>query len=388
MTLHLNSQFDSGNISVQSIEVEANGDHRVKLTINLDRQSEFLQWFHFEASGLSGERVHFSIENAGDTTYPDGWKDFNVVCSSNCLEWQRLPSEYDGQSLSWTVAAEANVMRFAYFAPYSLERQAEFLGAVSDHAGVSYASLGQTLDGRQLPYLLIDKHPDDEREEQHPVWIVARQHPGESMASWWIEGWLDRLLDEEDATSRALRRKAVIHVMPNMNPDGCYRGHLRTNAAGANLNREWAAPSMENSPEVYLTRNQMDKTGVHLVLDIHGDEALPYNFIAGTEGVSGWDQQKDQQLIDFKHTVAALNPDFQTVHGYPRNQPDSANLSFCSNQLANRFNCLAMTLEMPFKDTKDTPRPKVGWSPDRCQRLGATFVDAVYLALTDNLISG
>ena len=184
MTLHINSLFDSGNISVQSIEVEASGDHRVKLTINLDRQSEFLQWFHFEASGLSGERVHFSIENAGDTTYPDGWKDFNVVCSSNCLEWQRLPSEYDGQSLSWTVAAEANVMRFAYFAPYSLERQAEFLGAVSDHAGVSYLSLGQTLDGRQLPYLVIDKHPDDEREEQFPVWVVARQHPGESMASW------------------------------------------------------------------------------------------------------------------------------------------------------------------------------------------------------------
>lgn len=387
MSLHINSQFDSGNISIQSIEIDTNGDYDVKLSIDLDNHSEFLQWFHFEASGLSGKRTHFSIENAGNTTYPDGWKDFNVVCSDNLQDWYRLPSEFNGQSLRWTVEPGSNIMRFAYFAPYSLERQAEFLAAVGDQAGVSYENLGQTLDGRQLPYLIIDKHPDDEPEAQHPVWVVARQHPGESMASWWIEGWLDRLLDEDDATSRALRRKAIIHVMPNMNPDGSFRGHLRTNAAGANLNREWAAPSMETSPEVYVTRNRMDKTGVHLALDIHGDEALPYNFIAGTEGVTGWNETRDRQLINFKHTVAALNPDFQTVHGYPRNRPDSANLSFCSNQLAHRFNCLAMTLEMPFKDTKDTPRPNVGWSPDRCQRLGATFVDAVYLALTDNLIS-
>lgn len=35
-----------------------------------------------------------------------------------------------------------------------------------------------------------------------------------------------------------------------MNPDGSYRGHLRTNASGANLNREWKEPTLEKSPEV------------------------------------------------------------------------------------------------------------------------------------------
>ena len=38
--------------------------------------------------------------------------------------------------------------------------------------------------------------------------------------------------------------------MPNMNPDGSIRGHLRTNAKGANLNREWKEPTEERSPEV------------------------------------------------------------------------------------------------------------------------------------------
>jgi murein tripeptide amidase MpaA len=29
------------------------------------------------------------------------------------------------------------------------------------------------------------------------VWIIGRQHPGESMASWWMEGFVRRLLDAE-----------------------------------------------------------------------------------------------------------------------------------------------------------------------------------------------
>ena len=89
------------------------------------------------------------------------------------------------------------------------------------------------------------------------VWLYARQHPGETMAEWWMEGALERLLDEADPVARRLREKATFHIVPNMNPDGSFRGHLRTNAVGTNLNREWHAPSLEKSPEV-LPRPQRD----------------------------------------------------------------------------------------------------------------------------------
>ena len=32
---------------------------------------------------------------------------------------------------------------------------------------------------------------------------------------------------------------AEVYVLPNLNPDGGYLGHLRTTATGANLNRCW-----------------------------------------------------------------------------------------------------------------------------------------------------
>ena len=77
----------------------------------------------------------------------------------------------------------------------------------------------------------------------------------EEQAEWYAEGLLERLVDKDDALARAAREKATFFVIPNMNPDGSVRGHLRTNACGANLNREWTttgdyvAPTLHRSPE-------------------------------------------------------------------------------------------------------------------------------------------
>lgn len=112
-----------------------------------------------------------------------------------------------------------------------------------------------------------------------------------------MEGLLNRLLNPIDPISTKLLMEATVgasHVplipnhrnllyspitfqfflIPNVNPDGSFRGHLRTNAIGSNLNREWGptgtvpiiefipclktvstgsymAPTLERSPECY-----------------------------------------------------------------------------------------------------------------------------------------
>jgi len=338
MSVSVNANFDAGNIELVSID-ETN---TVRLNIRNDNQSDFLQWFYFRVTGVRDIACKFAIENASQTTYPDGWENYHVATSHDLKNWYRTPSSYDKQVLSWSVTPKHDVIYFAYFAPYSLDRLNTFIANCAIKPAVRMHSLGKTLDGRDLDYLQVGAlEPNPNQSKRAQIWCVARQHPGETMASWWMEGWLNRLLDGNDATSVALRDLADIHVVPNMNPDGSYRGHLRTNACGANLNREWAEPSMERSPEVYLVQQHMASTGVDMCLDIHGDEALPYNFIAGTEGVASWNDARDQQLIGFKRTLAALNPDFQTEHGYPRNQPNSANLSFCSNSVAQTYKCPA-----------------------------------------------
>jgi murein tripeptide amidase MpaA len=158
-------------------------------------------------------------------------------------------------------------------------------------------------------------------------------------------------------------------VVPNCNPDGSRRGHLRTNAVGANLNREWHEPTAARSPEVLAIRNAMDETGVAFAMDVHGDEAIAANFLAGFEGIPSWSQELQDKYTRFQQILARRSPDFQTAKGYGVAAAGKANLTMSTNQLAERFGACAMTLEMPFKDNADLPDPAQGWSPERCRLL-------------------
>jgi murein tripeptide amidase MpaA len=245
---------------------------------------------------------------------------------------------------------------------------------------VSHRVLGQTLDGQDMDLLEISANSAP---APLKIWFIARQHPGETMAEWWMEGFLERILDPADPVSRTLLARCDFYLVPNMNPDGSRRGHLRTNAAGMNLNREWNAPSMEKSPEVFLVRQAMHETGVDFHMDVHGDEALSYNFIAGFEGVPSVTDKQLALLDAYMARLAALSPDFQTKVGYAKDAPGSADMRKCTDYVAENFGCLSMTLEMPFKDNADLPEPLAGWSPARCRLLARSCIDALHGVVGD-----
>jgi murein tripeptide amidase MpaA len=203
------------------------------------------------------------------------------------------------------------------------------------------------------------------------------------MAEWFMEGFIDRLLDEDDGVARSLLNSAVFYLVPNMNPDGSARGHLRTNAKGVNLNREWQTPTMENSPEVYLVREKMLATGVDMHLDIHGDEALPFNFVAGSEGVPSYNERIKGLEDKFKNVLLAITPEFQDDKGYDKDEPGQANLTVGANWVGEQFRCLAYTVEMPFKDNNLLPDYSVGWSDERSSLFGRDFLTAIYHVVDD-----
>ncbi|MET1253744.1 M14 family metallopeptidase [Aliikangiella maris] len=367
--MQINSQFDGGNIDCINSEHPAD----IQLNIRKDNQSEFYQWFYFRVTGARDTQCCFKILNAKDSAYEKGWHDYQAVASYDQDYWFRVPTEYVNGQLQISHTPESDSIYYAYFAPYSLERCAELVNwALEDHR-VSLNVLGQTLDGRDLDQLIIGEPASHKKK----IWIHARQHPGETMASWWMEGFLQRLLDATDPIARAVLNQAVFYVVPNMNPDGSYRGHLRTNAAGANLNREWLTPTMEKSPEVYLLREQMEKLGVDFCLDVHGDEALPYNFAVAAEGVPDWNEKYAQNYHQFCQSLLAVSPDFQTSHGYPKDSPGTADLTICTNYIVQHLQAPAIILEMPFKDTVETPEPVQGWSAERSSRLGAACLNAI-----------
>ncbi len=374
--MQIDDAFDAGNIDV----LDASDPADVRLRIRPDPPTEtpegvveFFQWFAFRVTGARGVPLTLHLEGADRAAYPEGWPGYRAAVSADTESWRRTDTTYADGTLTIQVTPTSDVLYVSYFALYPLERVARVTARAAAHPSAVLAPVGRTLDGRVLDRLIVG----DPARDLPVLWVIARQHPGESMASWWMEGFLDRLLDDADPLAAALRRQATLHIVPHMNPDGSVRGHLRTNAAGANLNREWADPTPERSPEVLAVRNAMDATGVQLCLDVHGDEALPYTFIAGAHGIPSWSPEREAQLARFCDAYERANPAFQQVHGYPKSKPGTANLTMCTNGVAERFGGLAMTLEMPFKDDANHPDPEQGWSPRKCMAMGRSAIDAM-----------
>jgi murein tripeptide amidase MpaA len=155
------------------------------------------------------------------------------------------------------------------------------------------------------------------------------------------------------------------------------RGNLRTNAAGRNLNREWRAPDPMASPEVFLVRAEMERTGCALFLDIHGDESLPYVFFSTAEEVPGFTAEAAVAQARFVETLLAVSPDFQTEEGYKPGRFGEELLTLASKWVANHFGCVSLTLEMPFKDNAILPDAQVGWNGARSKRLGAAMLNPI-----------
>jgi murein tripeptide amidase MpaA len=355
--LTITSDFDSGNIVPLDISDPAN----LALEIKSDGKADFFQWFYFRVEGGEGQPLTMRLKNAHGASYLNGWKDYRAVASYDNENWFRLETSFDGRELTIQHTPHQDSIYFAYFAPYQASRYRDYISKVKSSPMLAHRVIGQTLDGQDIDYF---RTGTGERQ----FWVIARQHPGETMGSWWMEGFLDRLTDETNEDAKALREKAMLHIIPCMNLDGAKRGHLRTNAAGKDLNRAWRNASMEESPEVYLVREAMRASGVDFFLDVHGDEAIPNNFLVTAKGIPSWNDVHDKRFNRYSDRLLEISRDFQTKDGYPVPAPGKANLDIANAYVAETWDCLSMTLEMPFKDANVNPMPEEGWSPGRCRK--------------------
>ncbi|MGC8116601.1 M14 family metallopeptidase [Metapseudomonas otitidis] len=361
--MKISADFDSGNIEVK----DASNPRHVLLAMRPDLRSHHFQWFHFKVDGMTpGSRHDFSLVNAGQSAYAHAWTGYNAAASYDQVNWFRVSSRFDENGLHFGLEPTQSHIWFAYFEPYSRARHDALIRQAVEAAGAEIVATGKSLEGRDIPLLKVSRNPQAQRR----VWIIAQQHPGEHMAEWFMEGIVERLKQRQDPELERLLDAADLYLVPNMNPDGAYRGHLRTNAAGKDLNRAWQSASEAETPEVHFVQQQMRRLGVDLFLDIHGDEEIPHVFTAGCEGNPGYTPRLAALEEEFRRRLVDMGAEFQTRYGYPRDEPGQANITLACNAVGLEFDCLSFTIEMPFKDHDDNPAPETGWNGKRSMKLG------------------
>ncbi len=373
IAMQIETDFEAASIDI----LDASDPSAIRLALKADNASDFKQWFCFRVRGAQGIASVFSIENAGEASFPGAWHNFRALASYNGEHWFRVPTEFDGHKLVIRHTPENHLITYAYHAPYPSDRMEGLLAEVQNSAHADIMTLGQSLDGRPVSLLIFGAPWNDMVESRRHIWIIAHQHPGETMAAYCVEGILQKLLERDDSVTAELLERAIVFVVPRMNPDGCARGNHRTNALGRDLNREWLDTALETSPEVYLVREAIAEMGVDLFLDIHGEESIPYVFAFGTEGNPDYTERIAWLEDVFCSALMEIDREFQREYGYDRDPPGQADLRLATEYVANRFDCLSMGLEMPFKDNANRPNEESGWSTERSRAFGRSVVEAL-----------
>lgn len=373
--MQISADICGGNIHVVNVP----NNHTAELALRPDSAAPIKQWFHWKARVERGGPVEYKIINASEVGHGGCWDGYRALASYDMEKWFRVPTTFDGRTLTIRHTPDRRVVYYAYFAAYPLARHQAVITRAEASRRARVTCIGKSLEQRPIEVIEIGKVGGPRRK----IWIITRQHAGETQGQWAVEGILERLLDDRDPLADALLDKAVFFIVPNMNPDGSARGNFRTNVAGRDLNREWGGPSPQASPEVVCVRDTLRDTGVDMFLDFHGEETAPCAFAIGCEGNPSYGPMQREMERRFVDDLASRDRHFWRDYGYGPDDPGKGDLRIGNNFVGEMFGCLSITIELPFKEGGSHPGHggALSFSPDVAKHLGRVALETIGTAV-------
>ena len=118
--------------------------------------------------------------------------------------------------------------------------------------------------------------------------VAGRVHPGESNASFVMQGFL-KFITGQSPEAINLRKRVIFKVIPMTNPDGVIVGNYRTSLSGNDLNRQFLTPNPKLHPIVVaikklcrdITSNALQPDPISGFIDIHGHSRKKSVFMYG-----------------------------------------------------------------------------------------------------------
>lgn len=116
--------------------------------------------------------------------------------------------------------------------------------------------------------------------------LIARQHPGETLSSFFIEGVIKEILNSPE-----MLKKHSFIIYPIVNKNGVKNGNHRI-INGIDYNRSW---NKKDAPEeIKYIKEQLKKYKIDFFVDVHNDEITKENYIRATF------KTKDEKIAGIK----------------------------------------------------------------------------------------
>ncbi|XP_046889600.1 cytosolic carboxypeptidase 2 [Hypomesus transpacificus] len=313
--LAFESRFESGNLQ-KAVQV---GIHDYELTLRTDMYTtKHTQWFYFRVMNMKASVTYrFTITNLmkSRSLYSLGMRPLlysERAATETGISWRRAGSniryyrnqqhaEQDNSGstkalycLTWTFQFpfDSDTCYLAHCYPYTYTQLQRYLSRLTSDPDTAACCklrvLCRSLAGNPVHVLTVTAPGGswEERRARQAVVLTARVHPGETNASWMMQGFLDFLLGPSD-DARLLRDTFVFKVVPMLNPDGVVVGNYRCSLAGRDLNRNYRTLLRDSFPCVWHTRNMvkrlMSERDVVLYCDFHGHSRKNNVFMYGCD---------------------------------------------------------------------------------------------------------
>jgi hypothetical protein len=264
--LTVKSNFPGGSIIVEMLDAE---NQLIRFTPASNPGRGWDCWWYFKVEGIRpGTIVTLDLSGMNFAT-PD-----QAQFSLDNKTWtQTAPGTRTRERIVYQQRIDATEAWFAWGPPFQLSHARKMVRRVARSSPHAKAfTLCRSLDGHPVPALRITERGSEEAPEfeRAGVWVHARQHAWETGSSWVCRGFTEWLVSNEPEAV-ALRKRAVIYIVPIMDADNVERGAGGKNQDPHDHNRDWSdAPRYPEVRAAMERIRRMDEAGnFRLFVDLH-----------------------------------------------------------------------------------------------------------------------
>lgn len=239
-------------------------------------------WFYFKVISEGKKPLEFVVENAlGAHQTGWRWKITRPVFSTDGRTWMR--AEYSRYSFlrhrlwrrgirlfgkpefRFRAPMTAETLWVAYFNPYTNSHLNVFIEEIRNSPEVTISTIGKSEENRDIVKVHIEKTADKGGET---IWVICREHPGETPASFVCEGMIQALF--QHPAGKRLRDAYGFSFIPILNVDGVAHGYYYHNAHGVNLAFDWEEfRSIEARTLRDAIADDIEKGAMRLLINLH-----------------------------------------------------------------------------------------------------------------------
>ena len=294
---------------------------------------KYSNYYNFRINNKSNNPGTIIIKNINNQQYDSFQYPLILGEDGMLIDMDNNTCYMDGDDMYIHVRPMTNI-EISSYPRYTIENLKQFLSTINNNNDV-------TISKGVLHEIVIGNPSKD------AIFIIGRQHPGETLSSFFIEGMIKSILDNR------LYDNNCFVIYPIVNQKGVLNGnHRYTNKK--DYNRLWHTTGV--IPEIDYIKSMMDKYNIVNFIDVHCDEITKKDYIRTKitdlkDKIDGIQVLEDQS--NFKRFARALVKQRKIINVFDKKARE---------YVEQTYKCNSMLIELSLHNRNTVERTKLGYN--------------------------